>query len=318
MSENLENKNLVEQAEVQTEAVKPKKTWAWIWVPFTLLVYFFVNVIVVGIHMNEYLDANNIPFEERTTQNIQILTKDYLVENSLPMTFQMQAICIILFALIFWFISRRYQFNFGFKKKLSKKEYAELVPLTLLLIFATNLFMIAVKLLANFIPALAATLENYDQHMSLLLKSDPVLLILTFTSVVIGAPVMEELLFRGIIYGSLRKHIRPLFAVLIAAFIFGLVHGQPIQVIYATLLGLSIGLVMMKYQSIKVAIVMHMIFNFVGGFVPTLLGVYFEDEHPVVIAYGLMMFAFYIGLAIVYRKELKKLPTTVKEILAQA
>lgn len=52
-------------------------------------------------------------------------------------------------------------------------------------------------------------------------------LMLAFTSLVVVAPLVEELLFRGYLYGALRKRQVPVWLVwLLVSALFGLAHGQ--------------------------------------------------------------------------------------------
>ena len=50
--------------------------------------------------------------------------------------------------------------------------------------------------------------------------------VLAFIALIIMAPVAEELLFRGFLYGKLRKRMPIWVAVLLTSVLFGLVHGQ--------------------------------------------------------------------------------------------
>jgi membrane protease YdiL (CAAX protease family) len=50
--------------------------------------------------------------------------------------------------------------------------------------------------------------------------------LLAFLTLIVVAPFFEELLFRGYLYGKLRKIIPPWVAVLIVSALFGTVHGQ--------------------------------------------------------------------------------------------
>lgn len=77
------------------------------------------------------------------------------------------------------------------------------------------------------------------------------------------APVVEELLFRGLIF----RHLRPYgkrFAILGSAFAFGIFHGNLIQIPYAFLCGLVLGYTASEY-SIAWAMLLHMINNLVIG-----------------------------------------------------
>lgn len=50
--------------------------------------------------------------------------------------------------------------------------------------------------------------------------------LLAFTTLVIVAPIAEELLFRGYLYGKLRKHVPIYAAILMTSLLFGAVHLQ--------------------------------------------------------------------------------------------
>lgn len=47
---------------------------------------------------------------------------------------------------------------------------------------------------------------------------------------VIAAPLFEEFIFRGLIYGSLRRSMKPLVAALVSASVFAIVHPPQLMV----------------------------------------------------------------------------------------
>ena len=63
-----------------------------------------------------------------------------------------------------------------------------------------------------------------------------------FLSVAILGPIVEEILFRGIIYDTLRQWGNPWLAIGITAVLFGVWHGQPVQMGYTFIAGLIMGL----------------------------------------------------------------------------
>ena len=104
-----------------------------------------------------------------------------------------------------------------------------------------------------------------------------------FLYVGVFAPVFEELIFRGFVMQNLKPFGKK-FAILGAAILFGLFHGNLFQSPYALLVGLVLGYAAMEY-SIFWAMLLHMINNLVlgdmfqrldalipGGIVVTLLG----------------------------------------------
>lgn len=76
-------------------------------------------------------------------------------------------------------------------------------------------------------------------------------------------PLLEELLYRGVILQGLRKY-NERFAIVISALIFGLMHQNYQQFILAFALGLVLAAVTLKYESIVPAVVTHIIVNTTG------------------------------------------------------
>ena len=84
---------------------------------------------------------------------------------------------------------------------------------------------------------------------------------LAFITLVIVAPVAEELLFRGYLFGKLRKHA-PLWAsILITSVLFGLVHMQWNVGLDVFVLSIVLCLLRVMSGSIWPAILLHMLKN---------------------------------------------------------
>lgn len=79
----------------------------------------------------------------------------------------------------------------------------------------------------------------------------------------LGAPIVEELVFRGLIMRGLQPYGRR-FAVFASALLFGIFHGNLVQSPYAFVVGLVLGYTAMEY-SILWAMVLHMLNNLVLG-----------------------------------------------------
>ncbi len=90
--------------------------------------------------------------------------------------------------------------------------------------------------------------------------------------IAILAPISEELLFRGIIQGELRRAFPEWAAVLIQGILFALFHGQAVQIAYVIIPGLALGALYALTRSIWAPIVLHIGFNFLGSVVPAAVG----------------------------------------------
>lgn len=74
-------------------------------------------------------------------------------------------------------------------------------------------------------------------------------------------PILEELLFRGIVYNKLKEFNKPMASIIISSVIFSLFHINIIDFIYA--FGVSFILIYMyeKYKTLKAPIITHICLN---------------------------------------------------------
>ena len=82
-----------------------------------------------------------------------------------------------------------------------------------------------------------------------------------FLYAVILGPVCEELTFRGLCFSYVRRSMSFWTANLISSIAFGLMHMNPLQSIYAIVVGLVLGAVYEKSRNIFVTIAIHITFN---------------------------------------------------------
>ena len=80
-------------------------------------------------------------------------------------------------------------------------------------------------------------------------------------AMVVGAPLAEELVFRGIIQSRLERSLPAWIAVVLQAVLFGLIHGTPVQIGYAFIMGLLFGLLRWRTGSILPTLAAHAAFN---------------------------------------------------------
>lgn len=95
------------------------------------------------------------------------------------------------------------------------------------------------------------------------LNDDPLVLILYGITVCVLPPFVEEIMFRGVILQSLRRYGDG-FAVVVSALLFGLYHGNFIQLVFAFLCGLVMGLTVVRTNSLLPSMLIHFINNAVS------------------------------------------------------
>lgn len=97
---------------------------------------------------------------------------------------------------------------------------------------------------------------------------------LPMSIIVLGAciigPLCEELVFRGLLAGRLARYgQKP--AAFISALLFGLYHANMEQFFYAFALGLLLVYAYYRTGMLRTSVMLHMLFNFTGSVVPSLL-----------------------------------------------
>jgi len=85
----------------------------------------------------------------------------------------------------------------------------------------------------------------------------------------ICAPIMEELCFRGIVFDRLKCLMPTWLAILVSSVLFGIIHMNLFQCLYATVLGVALALIYVRYHNLLAPIIAHMAFNLAAVFSPT-------------------------------------------------
>ena len=137
----------------------------------------------------------------------------------------------------------------GFKK----------IDLIFIVIFAVGCAILVSFLLGYIFPEFINTMPVKQQRVFTSLgEVNPLLVIFTIGVI---SPLVEEVLFRGAIYNTLRVRINPTLAILLSALLFGAFHMNLFQGSYATILGLVIGIIIYKSGSLILPIIFHIVYN---------------------------------------------------------
>lgn len=125
------------------------------------------------------------------------------------------------------------------------------------LLATSVVFILAMSLWTNYFNELADLPNNMQEAFEMIMRNP-----LGIIAVVIMAPIVEELLFRGAIQGHLlRKWKHPAGAIVLSSLIFGVVHGNWVQAPFAFVTGLALGWMYYRTGSLLPGILMHFINN---------------------------------------------------------
>lgn len=128
-------------------------------------------------------------------------------------------------------------------------------------------------------------------------------------------PIMEEYIFRGLIYKRMRRYVTAKRAIVSSAIFFGIYHGNTVQMIYGALCGLLLAYLYEKFGSIKAPILAHMLMNIVACLLTDVDGFTWMFSNPIrmaVITIGCAALASTVYLEIRKIEEQPELPEQPK------
>ncbi len=192
-----------------------------------------------------------------------------------------EGLTVLILFIIFLFSSKGLIKRCHFKKINSKK-----IPFIVSLTIGLSLFSILFVILTqSFFPSYR-TVEN---TMNAAKNSYIEMLVVLF----IG-PIFEEIIFRGAIFSILKNNIPLIPSVIIQAILFGLLHGNPLQGIYAFALGIVLCLIYLYTRSILGDMLCHIIFNFLGSAIlPVLFAIFPSILMLIILGILFLVAAFY-------------------------
>ena len=122
-----------------------------------------------------------------------------------------------------------------------------------------------------------------------------------FLYVSFAGPVAEELVYRGFVLKSLQKHGK-MVAILVSAVLFGVMHANLPQGLFAFAVGIILGYVTVEY-SIKWSILLHIVNNFLLAEVLTIATSGLEEQMQGMIESVVIFGFFLLGAVFVWRKR---------------
>lgn len=232
-----------------------KRNWAKsIWgIISPMLIYIGIQIVVVMVIQagyTAYWYMQGVSFHE-----IAFMISDALQGKELMLTMISALVTIpILGFLMKRDIDRQKASNTLTKFRLSNKLlYLLIIPFAIFNMEWANMF---VSVLQIFMPEFM--LDSYSGTQSAIYESS---VILQIAAAGIVAPVVEELIFRGLIYKRIKEISNIKTAAVLSAVIFGVFHGNWVQAPYAFFIGLAAVFVYEKYKSVMAPILLHISAN---------------------------------------------------------
>ena len=162
---------------------------------------------------------------------------------------------------------------------------------------------VSLAIFSNFLLELINILNNDDAAKYVtesIMSLSPILIILT---TVLTVPIVEELVFRGFIYKTLSNTTNKYLAMFISSLIFGLVHGNLSQGLYAFFVGFILCFVYEELNNLIYPIFLHAIMNFSSIFIVNYMFKLNDKEKLFVLIISLFLFIITMYRLIITNKH---------------
>ncbi len=238
---------------------------------------FLIVAILSFIFMQKQVDQMKLAYPSETEQ--QIIERVNQLDLSVPLNAYIEShmIYVILVNLVFILPILIHQYRkYMIKKKNIKVSFPILLffaPIVFCLLFHIPLIWLGVRY--------EVTFTSYFW-------------ILVLSEGVIG-PIIEEYLFRGIVYYKLKELYPKKNAMLFCTILFAIFHGNWIQIVFALLLGTILILLYDQYQNIKIPILFHSVVNLTSLLlIPYLQNIYVPITVLIFIIGGIIFYVFFL------------------------
>lgn len=224
----------------------------------------------------------------------EILTKSFTIYLSDVNT-------LMVFGLLYFALKKEKSSKMYPTDTMNCKKFLTLICVSLSIMFVGSLVS---NVIASFIGGVSGS--EIENPVNTIIEEYDILQIMI--SVVIIAPIFEELLFRKLLIDKLSGY-GSAFCMVFSGLSFGLFHANLYQMLYATLLGMLLAYIYMVYSKVSYVIILHSVINFIGSIVPMLIFSIDEKNEKLFInltaIYGYIYFILMI-IGIVYLIRLFK------------
>ena len=213
-------------------------------------------VILLGYYIIGILGIVCVLYIKENTSFAQLLEKTILFVNEYSLFFYVLISAVSICSYYFVFIREK------------DKSYSDVVQSKLkkdisVLVFS---FGMAAAVIVNMVYNIICWNDN-SELIELSLCEFGVY----FLGTVVLVPVIEELLFRKVLFTRLRSYISDRNAVVASSLMFGLMHGGEFDFIYTFIIGILLSVLYGRFKKIIYPMLMHIGFNLMAVLIQTVV-----------------------------------------------
>lgn len=260
------------------------------------LVYFLMQAAVSGVYSVmittkltvEMMGADGSIDMELLTAKVM----DVVMPQAMTLTLISSILTLLILGLVFLIRKK----NFLEETSIRSMPVSGIVPVAL----AAVGFNVVVSKLLQIIPFPESWIESYQQNSSMIGAGN---MAVAWIATVIVAPILEEIVFRGLIYTRLKQGMAAVAAAVIASLLFALSHGTIVWGIYTFLLSMILIWTFERFQSLTANICFHFFFNLTGMVLSSI------EEMPTAaewVMFAVAVVAFVGGMVLIHKKTISE------------
>ena len=260
------------------------------------LVYFIMQAAVSGVY--SMVVTTKLTMEMMgadASLDMELLTAkvlDVVMPQAMTLTLISSILTLLILGLVFLIRKK----NFLEETSIRSMPVSGIVPVAL----AAVGFNIVVSKLLQIIPFPESWIESYQQNSSMIGAGN---MAVAWIATVIVAPILEEIVFRGLIYTRLKQGMAAVAAAVIASLLFALSHGTIVWGIYTFLLSMILIWTFERFQSLTANICFHFFFNLTGMVLSSI------EEMPTAVEwvmFAVAVVAFAGGMVLIHKKTISE------------
>lgn len=253
-------------------------------------VYLLMQIVVSSVFSISLSTKLTMEMMATNQELDMVALTEQLTAEIMSYAMEMTLVAGVITLFVFWliFIIR--------KKKFFAEVGIRAIPVEGILPIAimAACFNLITSVVISIIPWPQAWMDSYATNSSMIDENS----IFAWITAILMAPVLEEIVFRGLMYTRLKKGFPVVVAALLTSVAFGIAHGTIIWFIYTFIFSLVLIWVFERFQSLTACIVLHMAYNISG------MGLSMIPEEAGMVIWVLFALSI-VGAVVGYRLALK-------------
>ena len=185
----------------------------------------------------------------------------YVTAHAQTVSGIMNALSLVIGMAFVWPMAKRELYYAKARKEVSPDQSVENRRRTITAYALLAIFAITLALGSNLLLMLTGVTGSSSAYSDVAARQYGVSFVVGAVIYGIISPVAEEIVFRGLIYNRMKRYFGRILSIIVCGILFGVYHGNLVQGIYGTILGIAITFAYEWYGSFTAPVLFHGLAN---------------------------------------------------------